>query len=251
VKTKSVKHLKAGLLIGLLMSSLIAIGQAVASDYLGIVQIDCNGWIAKYTGAHILNRDNTGAGREKLSITATDGGGKVIYSAVFTNKLTTYTDGIGDRPWTSPPQYNPITWTLTSLAGNGFAEHLDFAATGSCAGLPTLFVPCGLDGRLNDDPSKDCAAPVAIYADPLRIYAIDPQSGVGQMAIELTGGEVDMVGIPAENTLLKHAHNPYSGQEISIYRLTTGEFQVNTTYADGKSYIVVWNTEGTLYHIAS
>lgn len=50
-------------------------------------------------GAHILDRDNTGAGREQLRITETDSSRKVIYSFVYSNTLGTYGAGIGtDTP---------------------------------------------------------------------------------------------------------------------------------------------------------
>ena len=38
---------------------------AEASIYNGSVIIDCTGWIASGSGSHILDRDNTGAGRKK------------------------------------------------------------------------------------------------------------------------------------------------------------------------------------------
>lgn len=82
------------------------------------------------------------------------------------------------------PQYNPIRWTLVSVTGNGLPEHLDFATTGNFASLATLFVPCGLDGHLNNNPSKDCAAPVIVYTDPIRVFAVKPQDGAGYSVIE-------------------------------------------------------------------
>lgn len=110
------------------------------------------------------------------------------------------------------------------------------------------------DGRINRD-AQDCAAPVAIYLSGsptnIDVYAIDPGSGSGKLAIHLTTADVDAVGVPAENTLLISATNPKTGQLISVYRLNTGEFQLNTTYQDGKSYIVVWDANGELYHLAA
>ncbi|MFQ3567901.1 MAG: hypothetical protein SNJ59_12995 [Aggregatilineales bacterium] len=112
-----------------------------ASTYNGTVQFTCTNANATGTGSHVLDRNNTGAGEERLRIDITDGAGTLIYTLTYQNFLGTYSGGIGNFTYTTPPQYNPITFTVTSLAGNGLPEQVDFVAEGECAGLPTFELP--------------------------------------------------------------------------------------------------------------
>lgn len=106
------------------------------------------------------------------------------------------------------------------------------------------------DGRINNQPNMDCAAPVAIYGGSITVYAINPTTGRGTFAFRATDGQIEAVGIPGTNTLLGQATNPASGQLIMLHRLTTGEFQVNAWYPDGKPYVFVWDENGNKYHLA-
>lgn len=116
-------------------------GIVQASVYNGTVQFTCTNADATGTGSHVLDRDNTGANQEQLRIDITDGAGTLIFTLTFQNLLSTYPGGIGNFVYTTPPQYNPITFTVTSLAGNGLPEQVDFVAEGECAGLPTFEPP--------------------------------------------------------------------------------------------------------------
>ncbi|MGQ9889475.1 MAG: hypothetical protein ACUVSX_13435 [Aggregatilineales bacterium] len=143
---------------------------------------------------------------------------------------------------------------------------LDVAETGG--GTITVAVSCGLpaaaappaalppcphlqDGRINNNPALDCAAPVAIYTGALDVYGVDPQTGHGYLTLRLSDEEIAAVGTPASNTLLAQAANLFTGHAVSVYALTTGEIQLNTFYADGKPYTVVWPADqpGALYHL--
>jgi hypothetical protein len=106
------------------------------SVYLGTVIFTCVNADAAGTGPHTLDRDNTGAGLEALRVDITDGFGTLIYTLNFANVLGTFAGGIGDFFYTTPPAANPLTFTLTSLAGNGLPEQIDFVAEGGCSGLP-------------------------------------------------------------------------------------------------------------------
>ncbi len=108
------------------------------AQYLGTVQFTCTDFTAAGTGACILDRDNTGAGQEALRIDVTDGTGTVIYTLSFQNSLGTYTAGlINTTPYNVAPVANPLTMTLTSLAGNGLPEEVSFSAQGYCSGIAT------------------------------------------------------------------------------------------------------------------
>ncbi len=136
--------------------SLVGITAAVyASVYNGTVDLTCTDWTALYTGSHVLDRDNTGLGLEALRIDITDGAGTLIYTLTYNNSLTTYPSGIGTGTYTIAPQYNPLTFTLTSLAGNELPEQVDYVQQGSCAGLPTYggtCLPLTADAVVGDMP---------------------------------------------------------------------------------------------------
>jgi hypothetical protein len=135
------------LLIGvlLLVMALLAYSVVYASTYAGSVAFTCINADAAGSGSHTLDRDNTGSGQEALRVDITDGAGTLIYTLSFSNVLGTFAGGIGDFFYTTAPAYNPITFTLTSLAGNGLPEQVDYVAQGNCAGLPTFATAgCGL-----------------------------------------------------------------------------------------------------------
>jgi len=95
------------------------------------------------------------------------------------------------------------------------------------------------DGRLNDDATWHCAAPVAVYPNG-EFYAINHlDSEESLLEITLTE-DVMHSDAPETNTLIAEAMHPYTGFPIKVYHLTTGEFQMNTQYWDGKPYVVVW-----------
>ncbi len=70
-----------------------------------------------------------------------DGAGTLLYTLTYQNLLDTYVGGTGNFLYTTTPQYNPITFTVMSLAGNGLPEQVDFVAQGDCDGLPTFQMP--------------------------------------------------------------------------------------------------------------
>ncbi len=108
-----------------------------------------------------------------------------------------------------------------------------------------------LDGRVNDLQDRDVAAPVAIYSGSIEVYGIDPISGDGHLDIRLEDDQISAVGVPNEApVLLAQGKNAFTGIDIYVYRLPTGEFQINTHYADGKAYIFLWDGEGTKWHQA-
>ncbi len=108
-----------------------------------------------------------------------------------------------------------------------------------------------LDGRVNDLQDRDVAAPVAIYDGSIEVYGIDPVSGDGHLDIRILDEQIEAVGVPVDApVLLAQGKNAFTGIDIYVYRLPTGEFQVNTHYADGKAYIFLWDSEGVKSHQA-
>lgn len=98
------------------------------------------------------------------------------------------------------------------------------------------------DDRINH-AEVDRAAPVAIYCKPhgIQIRLIDSASGIGidPPAINIFYEDIEAAGIPTDTNLLLEEN---SG--VSLYRLTTGEFQVNVLDANAleyKWYVFVWD----------
>jgi hypothetical protein len=92
------------------------------------------------------------------------------------------------------------------------------------------------DGRINDGGDQ-LGAPVAVYRTDqgIEIYLIDPDDGHGDQIFVATDDEVVAVGdSPAENTIIDSA----SG--VALYRLTSGEFQINATSFDGTPYSYIF-----------
>ncbi|SRR5690606_33850126 len=99
------------------------------------------------------------------------------------------------------------------------------------------------DRSLNAD---HCGRPVAIFArnGGFAIYGIDINTGWGALASEISAEQIEAVGIPTDGPVaIAEGQNPYNYQPFTLYRLPSGEFQLNTYYWDGKPYVVKW--EGT------
>ena len=96
------------------------------------------------------------------------------------------------------------------------------------------------DRSLNAD---HCGRPVAIFAQNggFAIYGIDINTGWGSLASEITAEQIEAVGIPTDGPVaIAEGQNPYNYQPFTLYRLPSGEFQLNTYYWDGKPYAVKW-----------
>jgi hypothetical protein len=93
------------------------------------------------SGEIVLDRDNTGTGREAFGVSATDGAGQVIFAgepdSFFVGGTVSWADG-GTFAWTRAPEFNPLTLHVVSLSGNGLAAEIEHVAVGSCADLPTI-----------------------------------------------------------------------------------------------------------------
>jgi hypothetical protein len=134
------KRIVAVVIIMLLAVSFgAAAPRAHAESYQGTVDLTCTDFTAAGTGADVLDRDNTGAGQEKVQILVTDGAGTVLYELTFQNGLGSYAAGlINTTLYVTAPKFNPIVFKVTSLAGNGLPEEVEELVTGECAGLPGL-----------------------------------------------------------------------------------------------------------------
>lgn len=105
------------------------------------------------------------------------------------------------------------------------------------------------DGRINNRPPRDCAAPVLIYLRGDQIVVLTATQGPdpGVAILEASRN----TEIPASaNAIIAQGTNPLTNAPVVISRLTTGEYQLNTFFPDSSAYIVVWYNGATdLYHI--
>lgn len=103
---------------------------------------------------------------------------------------------------------------------------------------PIVFACDVDDGSLN---AYHCGRPVAIYRGSFAIWGVDPNTAEGALAFEITGEQIAAAGIPeAEPALIAEGTNPFTQAAIHVFRLPTGEFQLNTWYVGGKPYVVKW-----------
>lgn len=91
------------------------------------------------TGDLIPDRDNTGLDIERYTTLITDGVGNTIYGPFEQVDLigSTSTRVASVIQFASFPVANPLTFTVTSNAGNGLDEELILRDTGSCSGIPS------------------------------------------------------------------------------------------------------------------
>ena len=101
------------------------------------------------------------------------------------------------------------------------------------------------DNRVNNDNMRDCSPPIAVYCTPnsdVEIWAVNADTGQGVLHMTIPISQVESVEqTPAENTLILENDN------LHLYRLTSGELQINTwvydPFAPGQSklYVITWD----------
>lgn len=96
------------------------------------------------------------------------------------------------------------------------------------------------DNRVNSD---DCGSPVAIYLGSLEVYSINPETGEGVLDLRVSDEVLEHSTVPEVNMLLAEGVNSFNGQPITVWRLSTGEFQVNSTNPDGSPYVFIWSAD--------
>ena len=109
-------------------------------------QIGCSGFTTN-DGGLILDRDNTGTGRETVYITATDGAGQTLLitpeMTFFVGGQTYFADGAWFA-WDSAPTVNPITVAVISPAGNQLEEQVIYQSEGHCGDLGATITETGV-----------------------------------------------------------------------------------------------------------
>ncbi|NWF69519.1 MAG: SH3 domain-containing protein [Chloroflexi bacterium] len=106
-------------------------------------RLDCTGFTSR-GGGITLDRDNTGAGLESITLSAVDGAGSTILPAITSTSFVGSTIVMRDGQrwsWTATPAANPLILTVVSNAGNGLSETTVYQAVGLCGDLPTVEIP--------------------------------------------------------------------------------------------------------------
>ncbi len=149
------------------------------------ITVDCTGLHDPGIISQVWDRNNTNTGYEAYHYIARDGAGNQLF--YFASQLPVGdVTIIGNVNWTSAPQYNPITMTLVSHAGNGYGEQ-SYTWIGWCAGLPTwagsdqVPIPAGAvvgsfvaTTALYTAPSADAATSLSMQAgQTLWVYGVD------------------------------------------------------------------------------
>ena len=126
-----------------------ALAAILGGAAVGAQALTITGFSATFDCTHMAHgpftfqadRNNTGSpppGAEMYRVEVRDGAGQALYS--FTNPDWPIDNAppqaAGSLPYSIPPTANPITFTVVSLAGNGFPEQLAVSASGSCSTLP-------------------------------------------------------------------------------------------------------------------
>jgi hypothetical protein len=77
----------------------------------------------------------------------------------------------------------------------------------------------------------------------IEVWAV--VNGQGELAIRVTERQIQRIGIPEENTLIADGRR-LGFPDIRLYRLDTGEFQVNApAHGNFNGYVFIWTS---LYH---
>jgi hypothetical protein len=128
------KSLVVGLVVVLALMGLGVDGRAEAFTLHNpeLLELTCTGWIDNGLTMDFL-RDNTGTGAEAYYVEAFDGYGNQLH--YFSAALWGTGWVAGSGLWATPPQANPLTLRLVSLAGNGYTSQT-YTWTGNCDGLP-------------------------------------------------------------------------------------------------------------------
>jgi hypothetical protein len=130
--------LKAALILTIALLTLLAPVHAGDGRRVRFT-VGCTGFTSQ-GGELLLNRDNTGAGREAFVVTAFDGAGNTILEprldSFFVGGTVAWQNG-EFFAWTSRPRYNPVSLQITSAEGHGQGIQVIYTVTGICQGLPS------------------------------------------------------------------------------------------------------------------
>ncbi|MDQ7036594.1 MAG: hypothetical protein Q9P01_17715 [Anaerolineae bacterium] len=124
---------------------------------------------------------------------------------------------------------SPLSQSATTVTASGLCA----PAAGETVVASDYTPPCATDGRLEP---YNCSAPIALYLSfdddgwMLQVWKID-ENGDGSFLFLIFSEDVPVAG--DGNVEL------FSANGVSLYLLSTGEFQVNAPYHEGDKFYVL------------
>ncbi len=220
----------------------------------------CSNLLIHYQGGYMPQFDEDGVNRDWAQVVVVDATGQVLDTVGVYGPLGgpygfSYCVGY---PWCIVPPIaaRPLTIALFDLPGpptpsmnyltHGVFMDEDYFDPGvlhPACGASSLLSPFSFlpsppplfhyaDGRLDD---SNTVAPVAVYPTETGVQVWD---GAGHLLIDVSADVLaDLPDFPAENTLIAQSEDG----SVALYKLTTGEYQVNAgPDADGFVYVLIW-----------
>ncbi len=228
------------IVVGLALSAT----QLYAANDNGVAfTLGCGGFSS--SGEVVLDRDNTGTGRESFTVSASDGVGNVIFAgepdSFFVGGTVSWEDG-GTYGWTRAPEFNPMTLRVVSMAGNNLPAEVVHVTVGSCADLPTITalsqelgigggIPLILDPRILNGVTSEAVPlntapprpenPVGL-AEALRGYAVVNTDNLSVRSGD--GAEYTLVAIVDGGTqLVVLGRNEFAGDAETWWYVQVGD----------------------------
>lgn len=224
-KYRSIRAL-VPMLLAAMVGLLFPVDQAIAGDVDGLRwEVGCNGF-TNTGGGFLLDRDNTGQGREEFIIRASDGLGNTIFAPfVDSGEVGTgvYLPPGTTFEWTALPVANPLTVTLTSASGNNLVAETIYTVTGTCDILERLSPSTAQD----DDDADDRPEGQAVVDD------------ANLQTLGITSPSVPLNGTPPTATNARDLRGLYPG--ILIVDAVTA----NLRSGAGTQFTVVGLVEGS------
>lgn len=124
------------------------------------------------------------------------------------------------------------------LSFNGTMFDFEPSSMMTSSQVPTIPACTFSDNRLNELYGGDCAAPVVPYCNGsgITVYRMNTEFSTGYLIMAMTAEEIEAIGVPDDQNVVL-----VQFRDVILSRLTTGEFQVNAHYEDGKPYVMTWD----------
>lgn len=166
----------------------------------------------------------------RISVTATTPGAPPRAIFTVTGPSGTQTSPTIGVYWTAPQ----TPGTLATVTVTMFINDANAGTAVDADLIQECSIPPPDDGRMNNiivDPEQT----VAVYCRSNGIEIIRPVGNQPVTVLFASIQEIAAVGVPYTNTLIK------SSFDVNLYRLSSGEFQVNAPGLGGKQYIFIWS----------
>ena len=124
-----------------------------------------------------------------------------------------------------------ITVGVGGVVKNWDFEPSGTSAIGASLGSGYCFF---YDNRIN----TDCAPAAVAYCinQGIDVYKVDPTTSLGHKIYYVSKAAIDAAGVSKTGPIvLAASHN------VTLYRLSSGHFQINTFRSDGKTYVFNWD----------